>query len=405
MINSHHFEKNEAYLKLLILTHGITFSEEALEYSLTVGAKGQNNVYNRPKGASLSRPQELWLTFNEHVSVVSCVAPVEHRVPVHLDYDGKKLLIKNYDIDKRVVISFVKKPHYYDLALSNGDVISKYVSACGYDEMNIIPWKGCAIKETCTFCGVNLVAFSAKNLNHARSISNNMDLWRQKQPQDIELLTEAVKIAIKDPIYEHHAHIIIISGNLADEYLDDQAYFYGQLAASIQSNVKARSTEGIIAVMAPPRTDEALKYMKNSGIEIVVFNLEVADPVYQKIHTPGKIKISPNYYLERLEASIPIFGQGKVWCNFVLGLEPLDGLLRHFESLLKKGIVPSYNILHIDDGSRGKLQVPTFEEVVEFTFKSNQLMNNYGYKPFYCTLALRTSMTNEFYQQRIIQIN
>jgi hypothetical protein len=145
--------------------------------------------------------------------------------------------------------------------------------------------------------------------------------------------------------------------------------------------------------------------MKNSGIEIVVFNLEVADPVYQKIHTPGKIKISPNYYLERLEASIPIFGQGKVWCNFVLGLEPLDGLLTHFESLLKKGIVPSYNILHIDDGSRGKLQVPTFEEVVEFTFKSNQLMNNYGYKPFYCTLALRTSMTNEFYQQRIIQIN
>ena len=51
--------EEETYLKALILSRGIVFSEKALQVSVLEKAKGQNLVYNMPLNATNSRPQEL----------------------------------------------------------------------------------------------------------------------------------------------------------------------------------------------------------------------------------------------------------------------------------------------------------------------------------------------------------
>jgi len=252
---------------------------------------------------------------------------------------------------------------------------------------------------------VNQVAATAKSFDDARVISKNIDQWKQTHTMSLSLIKEAVALAIQDPIYSKHAHVILISGNLADAHLDAQADYYSKIAKEIYPLVSERSTEGIIAVMIPPPSDDKLVQMKESGISIVVFNLEVADPVFQKIHTPGKLTMGDSYYLDRLHRAIHYFGKGKVWCNLVLGLEPLKPLLGHVEDLLKAGIVPSYNILHIDEGSRGDLKVPSTYEVYEFTTALSNLYKKYSYKPYYCSLALRTSLTNESYHGRLKRVN
>ena len=49
----------ETFLKAMILTHGVQFTDEALLYARKTNAKIQNLVYNAPVGADNFRPQEL----------------------------------------------------------------------------------------------------------------------------------------------------------------------------------------------------------------------------------------------------------------------------------------------------------------------------------------------------------
>lgn len=64
----------ETELKIEILTRGVNFSKAALLLASQFNAKGQNLVYNAPKGYIAGRPQELFLTFDNYTTVVSCVS-------------------------------------------------------------------------------------------------------------------------------------------------------------------------------------------------------------------------------------------------------------------------------------------------------------------------------------------
>lgn len=135
----------ETYLKALILSRGIVFSDNALKIATVEKAKGQNLVYNMPLNASNSRPQELIIK-NKNDSyevVVSCVASNLTSTPILLDADDDARLFAVADGERieNIEIHFVEEPEYYSKLLSNGKLVKKYVSACGLDELNIIPWK------------------------------------------------------------------------------------------------------------------------------------------------------------------------------------------------------------------------------------------------------------------------
>ncbi len=172
---------SESLAKAYVLTHGVDFTVDALRHALATNAKRQNVVYNLPATGGLSnrstksgrlavataagelaRPQELFLSCNEGYTVcVSAVAPVLGRSQAIVEYRDGQLTIETPDCPELGAaiehVKFVPQPAYYDLKTAQGRAVTRWVSACGYDEMNVWPWHDCAISKICTFCGINSV--------------------------------------------------------------------------------------------------------------------------------------------------------------------------------------------------------------------------------------------------------
>jgi hypothetical protein len=207
--------------------------------------------------------------------------------------------------------------------------------------------------------------------------------------------------ALKDECFAEHTHVIIISGNLKDEKLDKQALIYSEIASAIYNTIEKKATEGIVAVLMPPKDKSLISDLKKSGIENVVFNLEVGDEGLFNKYCPGKRNIGYNHIMSSLHYAVDVFGYGHSWTNFVLGLEPVNNLLELVRNLASFGIVSSANVLHLDKGNRLDCTVPSYQDVLDFFFELSQILRENNQKPFYCSKALRTSLSNEAYEGRI----
>ncbi|HIA77488.1 MAG TPA: hypothetical protein EYO05_04770 [Gammaproteobacteria bacterium] len=176
---------------------------------------------------------------------------------------------------------------------------------------------------------------------------------------------------------------------------------YSDIASVITSQHPGRFTEGAVAVTAPPNDLRLLKRMYESGIEVGVFNLEAFSPQAFAVHCPGKRAIGREHYLSALIEGVKVFGWGKSWCNFVLGLEPIDVLLAGCEELAAQGVTPGANVLHLDHGATLNCTPPTIEEVIYFFSGLADIYRKYDHRPYYCELALRTSLANEAFADRL----
>lgn len=395
----------ETDLKAEILSRGVIFTQAAIEHAVSSGAKRQNLVYNAPKGFAEERPQELVLEGEDRYhTVVSCVSAHGKRDPVTVDISKSGELIcriGNRIASDRVKVSFVKQPEYYGQRLASGDLAKKYISACGYDELNIIPWKGCLISSACRFCGVNSVAVrNPSDVLHAAHLRSGAVGWETARSHYMANLSESISLALQAECYSEHMHVILISGNLPDDQLDMQADIYCDIVAHIKNRLSSHSTEGIVAVMTPPNDLSRLDKLKQAGVSIVVFNLEVGnDPWFSK-YSPGKSTLGRDFFIDRLKYAVSVFGRGKSWTNFVLGLEPVDDLLVVCKELARHGIVSGANVLHLDHGSRLDCEPPSKDSIIYFFHNLMQINQESGFDAFYCSKALRTSLSNEFMDRR-----
>jgi hypothetical protein len=183
--------------------------------------------------------------------------------------------------------------------------------------------------------------------------------------------------------------------------MDTQARIYADIAAAITQRHPGRFAEGAVAVTAPPSDLALLQLMRNSGIEVGVFNLEAFTPDAFALHCPGKDRIGREHYLRTLETGVTVFGWGKSWCNFVLGLEPIADLLSGCEELAACGVTPGANVFHRDHGARATLAPPDIDTVVSFYRELATICRRHQQRPYYCQLALRTSLANEAFDGRI----
>lgn len=424
--------QSESLAKAYILTHGIRFSSEALSLASLVNAKRQNAVYNLPAqdaekrgiGPQISllpviqsedrmdRPQELLLTGVDGYTVcVSAVAPVPGREPANVEFYGGQLRLatpfRPHIGQSLERISFVTQPKYYKMLTASGRPVQRWVSACGYNEMNIWPWHDCAISRPCSFCGINMVQKRTgrdADLLHALELRRESDaeqIWLSIREAVISEITEAVGLAIDDDCYREAIHLILISGNLADHQLDAQARIYADIAKAVTHQHPGRFAEGAVAVTAPPNDLGLLDVMKDGGIDVGVFNLEAFTPAAFTQHCPGKDRIGRNHYLKTLEKGVEVFGWGKSWCNFVLGLEPVAELLSGCEELAFQGITPGANVLHRDYGASELHKPPDLETVLGFYRELAEIYRRHRHQPYYSQLALRTSLANEAFAGRL----
>ena len=422
----------ESLAKAYVLTHGVQFTQDALRFAVQCNAKRQNAVYNLPakdtaiptvqrdnvelcllhSESRLDRPQELFLKGEDGYTVcVSAVSPLPDRDPATVHFSDGRLTLSTPSMpaigQMLDQLAFVPQPSYYDRHTTSGTPIQRWVSACGYDEMNIWPWHDCAISRPCTFCGINVVQKQTGrdvDFLHALKMRREPDpdrLWLSVREDVVAEITEAVELAINDDCYRDEIHLIIISGNLADHQLDAQARIYADIAGAITRRYPGRFVEGAVAVTTPPLDLGLLRMMHNSGIEVGVFNLEAFTPAAFAKHCPGKDRIGRKHYLKTLETGVDVFGWGRSWCNFVLGLEPTADLLSGCEELASRGITPGANVLHGDHGASAKLNPPGLETVVNFYRQLAAICRRHKQRPYYCQLALRTSLANEAFAGRL----
>ena len=369
-------------------------------------AKRQNLVYNMPQNVTNNCPQELFIrnTYDDYSVVASCVAPNQNGEPILIDADKKGRLYAIVDgkLLNRVDVHFVKEPEYYRTKLSNGEYVKEYVSACGLDELNIIPWKGCAISKGCRFCGIN--NFINDDDLSAHSISKNYAEWEKRSENYLRCMEEAVSIAINSECYKEHAHIILIAGNLDNNNLDMETKIFAQIASRVNPLVKDISDEGIVAVITPPNDEKLMIKLRESGVQKVVFNLEAITKKGFEKYCPGKSDLGYDFFVERLKYAIDIFGNGNVWTNLVFGLEDKEEMLVKCKELIRKGIVISANVLHLDKGNSLDCNVPLVADAIDFFYRLEGFNHEEGFIPFYCSKALRTSLSNEAHDFRIKEI-
>lgn len=393
----------ETLCKTKILANGVIFSEKALLFALEQNAKIQNLVYNKPYGVSNTRPQELLIKGpDNYETVVSCVVP-HNRFPIMIDYkNGTLIASENGNPIEGIQLAFVEAPSYYKKQLQNGECVKNYVSTCGYDELNIFPWKGCAISKGCLFCGVNSIIQKKDDSDVFTAFKiGKEDIWQMVKQQYLNNLKEAINIAKKDSCFMKHMHVILISGDLPNEELDIQSLIYSDISEAIFPIVNDKATEGVVAVMMPPNNLNLINRLKESMVEKLVFNLEVGNEPYFSKYCPGKADIGLAHINKALDKAVEIYGAGNVWSNFVFGLEPLDKALNICENLAERGIVPSANVLHIDSGNRLDCDVPQEKEILEYYYNISEIYKQNGFSPYYCAKALRTSLTNEAFEGRI----
>ena len=395
--------EEETYLKALILSRGIVFSEKALKVSILEKAKGQNLVYNMPLNATNSRPQELIIknVGDSYSVVVSCVASNPTSNPVTLDADEEGHLVAFIDGEKvdNIEIHFVEEPEYYSMKLSNGEPVKKYVSACGLDELNIIPWKGCAISRGCRFCGIN--NFVKLDELSAHRISKDNNEWKHVSEEYLDNLEEAILIAKKAECYKEHAHVILIAGNLDNNNLDFESEVFSSIAKRVSPLVNDITEEGVVVVITPPNNMKYIDKLKNAGVKKVVFNLEAITECGFEKYCPGKTDLGYQFFIDRLKYATDVFGRGNVWTNLVFGLETVEETLEKCAGLIADGIVISANVLHLDKGNSLDCDVPSTKDVIDLFYRLEVLNNQEGFVPFYCAKALRTSLSNEAHAMRI----
>jgi hypothetical protein len=154
-------------------------------------------------------------------------------------------------------------------------------------------------------------------------------------------------------------------------------------------------------VTAPPRDTALLAVMQEAGVEVGVFNLEAFGPVAFAKHCPGKARIGRDHYRATLDRGVSTFGWGRSWCNFVLGLEPAADLLLGCEELAARGVTPGANVLHRDQGASACPEPPDVDTVIGFYRELAGVYRRHRHRPYYCQLALRTSLANEAFDGRL----
>lgn len=405
-----------AVIKAKILSNGLRIDDDALEYIVQIpNYKRESFVYNDSHSAlgesvALS-PQELLISMpdGKYETVVSCV--VSPNSSLSLTVNENHLAIHDSSesaFAPQIAVNLLPHPTFWDETDADGVPLGRIVGTCGLCEVNVWLWHDCALPFTgkpCKFCGINSVARDRKQLDllSVKELSGRdtaYAVWGLRRSKVLSSLTYALKRAVDtyEP-YKDHFHLIFISGNLPNELLDLQWKIYVEAMAVInQAGFQLRDLDST-AILMPPNDLSWIQKAHDTGLGKVGFNLEVWHPDLFAEYCPGKATYGRERMLEALKEAVRVFGVGSVWCNFVFGLEPVDELLCGMEYLASLGIVPGANVFHKDRGAQlGHLSIPSTHEIISFYKQLAKLYHTFGFQPFYCEKALRTSLANEAFK-------
>ncbi len=118
---------------------------------------------------------------------------------------------------------------------------------------------------------------------------------------------------------------------------DNMAMYWAGLAEKI----RAFSNCPIAVELAPPTDLGLLQKLRDSGLNVVIMNLEVADEELRKKICPGKSAITKAHYYKAFEKAVEIFGYGQVSSVLIGGIQPKEDIVRECEAMARLGVFPT----------------------------------------------------------------
>lgn len=321
---------NPGYLKLELMLKGLRVDETLFKKGLIKRNLPQEGVLGN---LDLILPEDTWVNVSYQGEQVKVS-------PYLLSERNGNFYITNGKKEVRVIL--VPQPGFYEKRTSTGVPLYRIgVIHGGY--LAITPLKRCEFfkfKVECKYCSGVEGGIEEEDLS----------LY------SIDEILETVEAAYK----EGKAHIVYITlGFLSSP--DGGIRILKPYIRAIKRNFST-----LISLEAlPPQEDCWIDETYASGVDSVIYNLEIFDPELFKRLCPGRAElIGRERYLEALEYAASIFPSGTVASHLIVGLEPKESTIKGIDYLTDIGVIPILPIFKPLKGSQLEtMKPPTTEEV------------------------------------------
>lgn len=252
-----------------------------------------------------------------------CVtAPIDERraagSPFRLVREGERHLLvgTNGDAGERIEVRPVAPPRFHSRRTTRGTPMRRIAAARGA-HLLVSPSTACGYSVQGTPCG--FCVEGARSLVERDAVT----------PAEV---LEVVRAALDE-------------GRFRSVYFNS-GFFEGEdggiafLAPYIE--IVRRHFDVLVAAQVhPPASNAWIDRTYALGVDAVSYNLEVWDPEILRRRCVGRAHyIGRERYLEALARAGEIFPRGAVWCDLVLGLEPIESTMAGIDALAALRVVP-----------------------------------------------------------------
>lgn len=116
------------------------------------------------------------------------------------------------------------------------------------------------------------------------------------------------------------------------------------------------NTKPISLMSVLPSSEIILRKLKDSGIEEVAFNLEIANENLAKELMPGKYK-SKEFFYNIMKTALNIFGENNVRSAMIVGIDKKEDLINEIRYMTEYGIMPCLSALRALPNANAKFVI------------------------------------------------
>lgn len=291
-------------IKIALLNHGVTLTEEAKNYALKCGTI-RKAVFDAID-IVIFKSLYVNVPYNCKFSTLS---------PFTIELSSEKFILTyNGAYISDVDISFIPELLQHQKTVS-GIPFDNIINIAN-DRIRINPAPICIFKKRnieCKFC----------------------NLPKHNSSYNIEDIKEVIDYCLKNITFNH---FLIGGGTYSIQGGWD-------IIIEIATYIRSKSNKKIYLMTIPPASTEILTKLYAAGITEVAFNIEIFDRAYALQIMPGKGKISAKTYFTNFEEAVKIWGNtGNVRSLLIYGIDSNETFLQGIENLCKMGVEPIISV-------------------------------------------------------------
>lgn len=315
-------------IKTDLLTQGVRFTPLAIEigkWAIPEFLPWDREVHTDYRAIESDLLSQDWAWLPHSLSFpdgITCKVVYDfirhHTSPYELQaHDGQFWLA--HDGDPLLPVTFEKRPQWLSRRLEDGRQMSSIFVLASPDRLLGFPIRYCAFyqpEDICRFCCLNPVG---KNIAKGDGY------------HDV-IMSEAAAATCFAAAREEMSirHITLTGGALRDQR--KEAEIFARVSRELARVRDERQPDVAVQVMATALDEEGQDRLKDAGVDEVCFNMEVWEEHLWPEIVPGKNRhIGRANWMQRLAAAVDVFGRGRVFCQFVVGVEMVSGAFERYQ--------------------------------------------------------------------------